>query len=99
MSNTADVEFSPEEVSSQAQGNATALALTALAYLKERGLDLDEYVAFHGRRFAPVWEGLRGRLVVEVAAGGAQRRFVRSYPALPLRRRQERGGARRRVAG
>ncbi len=67
MSGTADAEFSPEEVSSQAQGNATALALTALAYLKERGLDLDEYVAFHGRRFAPVWEDLRGQPVVEVA--------------------------------
>ena len=67
MSGTADAEFSPEEVSFQAQGNATALALTALAYLKERGLDLDEYVAFHGRRFAPVWEELRGQPVVEVA--------------------------------
>jgi hypothetical protein len=67
MSDTADAEFSPQEVSSQAQGNATALALTALAYLKERGLDLDEYVAFHGRRFALVWEELRGQPVVEVA--------------------------------
>ncbi len=67
MSDTADAEFSPEEVSFQAQGNATALALTALAYLTERGLDRDEYVAFHGRRFAPVWEELRGQPVVEVA--------------------------------
>jgi hypothetical protein len=67
MSDAADAEFSPEEVSSQAQGNATALALTALAYLRERGLDPDEYVAFHGRRFAPAWEELRGRPVVEVA--------------------------------
>ena len=53
MSDATDAEFSPEEVSSQAPGNATALALTALAYLKERNLHLDEYVAFHGRRFAP----------------------------------------------
>jgi hypothetical protein len=67
MSDAADAEFSPEEVSSQAQGNATALALTALAYLRERGLDPDEYVAFHGRRFAPAWEELRGWPVVEVA--------------------------------
>ncbi len=67
MSDDTDAEFSPQEVSSQAQGNATALALTALAYLKERGLDLDEYVAFHGRRFAPAWEELRGRPVVEAA--------------------------------
>ena len=67
MPNAIEEEFSPEEISFQAQNNATALALTALAYLKERGLDLDEYVAFHGRRFAPAWEELRGRPVVEAA--------------------------------
>ena len=67
MSDAADVGFTPEEVSNQSRDNATALALTALAYLKERGMDLDEYVAFHGHRFAPAWEGLRGRPVVEVA--------------------------------
>src|SRR3712207_4625949 len=67
MTDAIDAEFSPAEISFQAQNNATALALTALAYLKERGLDLDEYVAFHGRRFAPAWEELRGRPVVEAA--------------------------------
>jgi hypothetical protein len=67
MSDTAEVEFSPEEVSSQARANATAFALTALAYLKEQNLELDEYVEFHGRRFAPAWEELRGRPVVEAA--------------------------------
>ena len=67
MTDAIEGEFSPEEISFQAQNNATALALTALAYLKERGLDLDEYVAYHGRRFAPAWEELRGRPVVEAA--------------------------------
>ena len=67
MTDAIEGEFSPEEVSFQAQNNATAFALTALAYLKERGLDLDEYVAFHGRRFAPPWEERRGRPVVEAA--------------------------------
>jgi hypothetical protein len=67
MTDAIEGEFSPEEISFQAQNNATALALTALAYLKERGLDLDEYVAFRGRRFAPAWEELRGRPVVEAA--------------------------------
>src|SRR5918998_4182297 len=67
MSDAAAADFSPEEVSSQAQTNATAFALAALAYLKERGLDPDEYVAFHGRRFAPAWEELRGQSVLEVA--------------------------------
>lgn len=67
MSDATNTEFTPEEISSQAQGNATAFVLTTYAYLKERGLDLDEYVAFHGRRFAPAWEELRGGPVVEVA--------------------------------
>ena len=67
MTDAIEGEFPPEEISFQAQNNATALALTALAYLNERGLDLDEYVAFHGRRFAPAWEELRGRPVVEAA--------------------------------
>jgi hypothetical protein len=67
MSDATNAEFTPEEVLSQAQGNATAFILTTYAYLKERDLDLDEYVSFHGRRFALVWEELRGELVVEVA--------------------------------
>ena len=67
MSDATNTEFTPEEITSQAQGNATAFVLTTFAYLKERGLDLNEYVAFHGRRFAPAWEELRGGPVVEVA--------------------------------
>jgi hypothetical protein len=67
MSDANNTEFTPEEVLSQAQGNATALVLTAYAYLKEQGLDIEGYVAFHGRRFAPAWEELRGGPVVEVA--------------------------------
>jgi len=50
-----------------AQGNATAFILTAFAYLKERGLDPDEYVAFFGRRVTPGSEDMRGRPVAEVA--------------------------------
>jgi hypothetical protein len=67
MSDATNAEFTPEEVLSQAQGNATAFILTTYAYLKERGLDLDKYVSFHGRRFALAWEELRGEPVVEVA--------------------------------
>lgn len=35
--------------------------------LKERGLAVEEYVAYHGRRFAPGWEELRGQPFAEVA--------------------------------
>ncbi len=41
MSDANNTEFTPEEVLSQAQGNATALVLTAYAYLKEQGMDID----------------------------------------------------------
>src|SRR5215203_4912672 len=67
MSDATNPQFTQEEVLSLAQGNATALVLTAFAYLKERGLDPDEYVAFFGRKVAPGWEEMRGRPVSEVA--------------------------------
>ena len=67
MSDAANTEFTPEELLSQAQGNATALALTTIAYLKDRGFSVDEYFAFVGQQFAPGWEELRGRPVMDVA--------------------------------
>src|SRR5215217_873135 len=63
----ADAPFPPEEICAQAQGNATAWILTIIAYLKERGSAVEDCVAYHGRRFAPAWEELRGRPVEEVA--------------------------------
>jgi hypothetical protein len=71
MSDATNTEFTQEELSSQAQGNATALVLTTFAHLKERGLDPEEYAAFFGRCFAPGWEELRGRPVAEVARTAA----------------------------
>lgn len=67
MSDSTNAQFTQEEVLEMAQGNATAFVLSAFAYLKERGLDPDEYVAFFGRTFAPGWEDMRGRPVSEVA--------------------------------
>jgi hypothetical protein len=67
VSDSTNTHFTQEEVLEMAQGNATAFILTAFAYLKERGLDPDEYVAFFGRQVAPGWEDMRGRPVAEVA--------------------------------
>jgi hypothetical protein len=67
VSDSTDAQFTQEEVLEMAQGNATAFILTALAYLKERGLDPDEYVAFFGRQATHSWEELRGRPVADVA--------------------------------
>jgi len=67
MSDAANTEFTPEDVLSQAQTIATSWVLTTIAYLKERGLAVEEYVSYHGRRFAPGWEELRSQPVAEVA--------------------------------
>ena len=67
MSDLDDTQFTPEELLSQAQGNATAITLTTIAYLKERGLAIDEYVAFVGQQFASGWEEMRDQPVADVA--------------------------------
>jgi hypothetical protein len=71
MSDSTNVQFAQEEVLEMAQGNATAFVLTTFAYLKERGLDPDEYVAFFGRQATPGWEEMRGRPVADVARAAA----------------------------
>jgi hypothetical protein len=67
VSDSMNTEFSSEELLSQAQGNATALALAAIAYLKDQNLSADEFFKFVGERFAPGWEELRGRSTEDVA--------------------------------
>jgi len=67
----ANTEFSTEELLSYAQGNATAFALATIAYLKEQGMAVDDYVRFFGSRFAPGWEELRGQPVLATARTAA----------------------------
>jgi hypothetical protein len=71
MSDAANTAFITEELLSYAQGNATAFALATIAYLKEQGLAVDDYVRYFGRRFAPGWEELRSQPVVAVARTAA----------------------------
>ncbi len=71
MSDAANTQFTQEELFSHAQGNATAFVLTACAFLKERGLDPEEYVAFFGRWVAPGWEQMRARPVADLAREAA----------------------------
>ena len=71
MTDASNMEFTTDELLSYAQGNATAFALATIAYLKEQGLAVDDYVRFFGRRFAPGWEELRSepvRVVAQTAA-------------------------------
>ena len=71
MYDAANTQFTQEEILSHAQGNATAFVLSAFAFLKERGIDPDDYVAFFGRWVAPGWEEMRSRPVVDVAREAA----------------------------
>jgi hypothetical protein len=84
MTDPANTRFTTEELLSYAQGNATAFVLATIAYLKEQGLAVDDYVRFFGSRFAPGWEELRDQPIVAVArtaamnavsVGGALRSF------------------------
>jgi hypothetical protein len=71
MSEANEMEFTAEELLSQAQGNATGLALASIAYAKAHDLAVEEYVTFVGRLFAPGWEEQRGAPVREVARTAA----------------------------
>ena len=61
MTDTADTQFTTEELLSSAQGNATAFVLATMAYLKEHGLAVEDFVKFFGSKFAPGWEELRAQ--------------------------------------
>jgi hypothetical protein len=71
MSDAADIQFTTEDLLSYAQGNATAFVLAMIAYLKEHGLAVEDYVRFFGSKFAPGWEELRDQPLTAVARTAA----------------------------
>jgi hypothetical protein len=71
MTDAVDTHFTTEELLSYAQGNATAFILSTIAYLKEHGLAVDDYVRFFGSQFAPGWEELHDQPVVAIARTAA----------------------------
>jgi hypothetical protein len=60
-------DFTPEQLLRQAQGNATGTVLITIAYLKERGLPVEDWVAFIGQQFARGWGDPQGRGAADVA--------------------------------
>lgn len=71
MTDAANTRFTTDELLSYAQGNATAFVLATIAYLKEKGLAVDDFVRFFGNRFAPGWEELRSEPIAAVARTAA----------------------------
>jgi hypothetical protein len=86
MTEASNTEFTTEELFSQARGNATAFVLTTIAYLKERDLDVEDFVAFFGRQFAPGWDELRTEPVGRRADRGQERGLGRLHVGLALGR-------------
>jgi hypothetical protein len=71
MTDAANTRFTTDELMPYAQGNATAFVLATIAYLKEHGMAVDDYVRFFGSRFAPGWEELRNEPLTTVAQAAA----------------------------
>ncbi len=71
MTEAANTRFTTDELLANAQGNATAFVLATIAYLKQQGLAVDDYVRFFGSRFAPGWEELRDEPLTAVARTAA----------------------------
>jgi hypothetical protein len=71
MTDAANTRFTTDELLPYAQGNATAFVLATIAYLKEHGMAVDDYVRFFGSRFAPGWEELRNEPLTTVARTAA----------------------------
>jgi hypothetical protein len=61
------VLFSEEERLEQAEGNATAILVATLSFLRERGLSAQDWAGFVGTLFAPGWDNLQGAGVNEIA--------------------------------
>jgi hypothetical protein len=71
MSDEMKTIFTPEQIANQAEGNATALALATIAYLRDHSLDIYEYCASVGRQFAPGWAELQGQTMKDIAQAAA----------------------------
>jgi len=67
MTEASNTEFATEELLSGARSNAAAFILTTIAYVRERGLNVDDFVTFFGRQFAPGWDELRAQPAWAVA--------------------------------
>lgn len=60
MAEQQDPNFSIEERLEQAAGNWNALFFAVIDYLRQQGIDPEDFVQWLGERFAPGWEECRG---------------------------------------
>lgn len=60
-------DFASEEIREAAQGNATGFALGTIAYLRQRGLPVEEWPALLGRVFAAWWDQLPQKDLATIA--------------------------------
>lgn len=60
-------DFVSEEIRDAEQGNATGFALGTIAYLKQRGLSVEEWPALLGRVFSAWWDQLPQKDLAAIA--------------------------------
>lgn len=71
MSDEMNNMFTSEQLMNQAQGNATAIGLATVAYLRDNNLNVNEYSLSVGQRFAPGWAGMQDRGARNIAQAAA----------------------------
>jgi hypothetical protein len=66
----AEDTFDPEETEElldHAEENLAGVILATVAFFKDRGIPVSEWVSFVGSRFAPTWEEVKGKGARDVA--------------------------------
>lgn len=56
-----------EELLDHAEENLAGVILATVAFCKERGIPLSDWVSFVGNKFAPTWDEVKGKGAREVA--------------------------------
>ena len=64
-------EWTEKELWLQAQGNGNLSLLLALAFLKEKGLSIEEMSAFFSEKIEPGWGELKGKGALDIARAAA----------------------------
>lgn len=63
------IQFTAEQIAAQSMSNLNSYILLTMAYLKERGESVEDWLHFIGRKFVQTWPGLQESGLKEIASG------------------------------
>ena len=81
------VTFTPQQIAERGQDNFQHVLFGTIAYLKERGLSVEDWATYLGRRFAPGWghgytaRDVTARAALNVVSAGATLRSLSGNPS------------------